>query len=269
MAELVELYSRGIKRKLENYWAAWLPGTRFAVGDIGTLNGYLFEKVGTLDELKLKYYAEPDNDPSPLDISSESGVAVSFKAAGETNAAFDYIGAADAGLKIAFGSEGAFILQAPETFESEVGDRLNLQRQIVNAYAKGNWEKDWLVITRLVKATSATVLISKSSNASLELTAKGNLSGAVAALGSANAGITVKHQQGDTISMIGGQNVTPLFQLSRLKTGIFAKPKLSIKSLRASDPSMADLTPARSRDDRAIRDSLVFDMLSDDELVEN
>ena len=62
MTELVELYSKGIKRKLANYWAAWLPDTRFAIGDIGTLNGYLFEKVGTLNELKLKYYAETDND---------------------------------------------------------------------------------------------------------------------------------------------------------------------------------------------------------------
>ncbi len=72
MTELVDLYSRGIKRKLENYWAAWLPAVRFAIGDIGTLNGHLFEKVGTLDQLKLKYYGETDEDPSPLDISSES-----------------------------------------------------------------------------------------------------------------------------------------------------------------------------------------------------
>ena len=52
MAELVELYSKGIKTKLANYWAAWLPGTRF---DIGILNGHLFEKVGTLEELSFKY----------------------------------------------------------------------------------------------------------------------------------------------------------------------------------------------------------------------
>jgi|ERR1035437_6773551 len=58
MAELVELYSKGIKTKLANYWAAWLPGTRFDIGDIGILNGHLFEKVGTLEELSFKYYAE-------------------------------------------------------------------------------------------------------------------------------------------------------------------------------------------------------------------
>jgi hypothetical protein len=267
MVELVELYSKGIKRKLKNYWAAWLPSTRFSIGDIGTLNGYLFEKVGSLRELKLRYYAEPDGDPSPLDLTSESGVALSFKAAGETSPKFAHLGAGDAGLKIDFGSEGAFILQAPETRDSEIADRLNLQRQIIGAFTEGNWDKDWLVVTRVLKAASATVLLSKSSNASLELSAKANLAGDVAALGAADAGITVKYQQGDTMTMIGARNVTPLFQLSRLKTSFFAPPKLTTKSLRASDPSLADLTPARAGRDRAMRESLAFDLLEDEELA--
>jgi len=267
MTEIVEVYSKGIKRKLANDWAAWLPGTRFAIGDVGTLNGYLFEKVGTLDELNVKYYAETDNDPSPLDISSESGIAVSFKAAGETNSLFEHVGAAEAGLKIQFGSPGAFIIQAPETFESDMGDRLNLRRQIIDAFTERIWEKDWLVITRLVTATSATVLISKSSNASLELGAKANLLGTVATLGAANAGISVKYQQGDTISMIGGRNVTPLFQLSRLKSSFFGAPKFETRSLRASDPSLSDLTSSRASDDRMIHDSLKFETLTDGELV--
>jgi hypothetical protein len=267
MSELVELYTKGIKQRLENYWAAWLPGTQFTVGDFGTLNGYVFEKVGTLDELNLKYYAETETDPTSLSISSESGVAVSFKAAGETNPSFAYIGVADAGLKIEFGAQGAFILQAPEIFASEMGDRLSLGRRIIAAFSRGIWEKDWLVVTRLLKATSATVLISKSSNASLELTAKANLSGVVADLGAADAGVTIKYQRGDTINMIGGKNVTPLFQLSRLKSSFFSAPKLVTKSLRASDPSLADLTPSRVRDVWAIEESLVFDTLTDGELA--
>lgn len=267
MTELVELYSQGIKRKLKNYWAAWLPSAQFGIGDIGTLNGHLFEKVGSLRELRFKYYLEPDSDPSPLDLTSESGVSLSFKAAGETSSQFAHLGAGEAGLRIEFGSEGAFILQAPETRDSEIADRFNLQRQIIEAFANGNWDKDWLVVTRVLKAASATVLVSRSSNASLELSAKANLAGNLAALGAADAGITVKHQQGDTLTMIGARNVTPLFQLSRLKTRFFAPPKLMTKSLRSSDPSLADLTPARANRDPALRESLAFDLLEDAELT--
>ena len=81
MAELVELYTKGIKRRLANYWAAWLPGTHFNIGDVGTLNGYLFEKVATLDGLTIKYYTESNEQPTSLDISSDTGVSISFKAA--------------------------------------------------------------------------------------------------------------------------------------------------------------------------------------------
>jgi hypothetical protein len=268
MAELVELYTRGLKRKLANYWAAWLPATHFAIGDIGTLNGSVFEKVGSLDNLKLKYYAETDSDPSPLDISSESGVSVSFKAAGETNPSFEHIASGEAGVKVEFGEEGAFILQAPETFASEMGDRLNLRRQIIDAFNKGTWDKNWLVITHLLNAKSATVLICKSKNASLELTAKATLSAVVAALGATDAGIAIKFKQGDALSVIGGKNLTPLFQLSRLKTSFFSDPKLITASLRASDPSLADLTPSRVRANQAIENSLVFDTLTDSELIQ-
>jgi hypothetical protein len=268
MTELVELYSVGIKRKLANYWPAWLPSTRFSVGDIGILNGALFEKVGMLSELELNFYVHSTDDRSPLDVSSESDVAVSFKAAGETNASFSHVGRVEAGMRIHLGSRGAFVLQSPETFEAEIGDRLNLQRQIIDAFRRGVWEKDWLVITRLVKATSATVLISRSSNASIECSTKANLSAVVGALGSTSAGITVKHQQGETVSMIGGENVTPLFQLSRLKTSYFGEPKLATKSFRATDPSMVDLTHSRADESAAIRDSLIFDVVGDDEIVE-
>src|ERR1035437_4990649 len=125
-----------------------------------------FVEVFLFTNAAVRIYAESTSDPSSLDISSESGVAISFKAAGETNPSFAHVGEADVGIKVDFGTRGAFVLQAPETFHTEMGDRLTLQRRIIDAFKRGSWEKDWLVITRLVKATSATVLISKSSNAS-------------------------------------------------------------------------------------------------------
>ncbi|MET8757909.1 hypothetical protein [Lentzea sp. NPDC004782] len=267
MAELVELYSKGIKRKLQNYWPAWLPGTHFAIGDIGVLNGYLFEKVGSLRELGLKYYEEVDADSSSLDISSGSEVSVSFKAAGEVNPSFAHVGAAEVGLKVELGSTGAFVVHAPETFESEIGDRLNLRGQVIDAFRMGRWEKDWLVVIRLLKAPSATVLISRSSNSLLELSSRVDLSGVVAALGAADAGVTIKYKKGDTVNMIGGKNVTPLFQLARLKTSFFSEPKLETRSLRASDPSLADLTPSLVRADRELEQSLTFETLTDGELT--
>jgi hypothetical protein len=269
MTEVVDFYSRGIKRKMKNYWAAWPSWTRYNLGDVGVLNGHVFEKEATLAEIGIAYSVQEGADASPLDISSESGVTLEFKLAGQTNSAFTSIVEAEAGVKVEFGQTGAFIIEAPEIFESEVTERLALQKDIIRAYRDGRWEKEWLVITRLVRAPSATVLISRSSDAALEVAATANLSAVVTALGDANAGITVRKQHGDTLNMLCGENVTPLFQLSRLKTSFFAPPKFSIKSMGPIDPSLNDLTPARIDEDAALRDSIVFETMTDDEILES
>ena len=129
-------------------------------------------------------------------------------------------------------------------------------------------DKNWLVVTRVLKATTTTVLISESSSSSVELSAKMNLSGMVASLGEAETGLAIKGGKGEVISSVGDPNLTPLFQLGRLKTSFFSPPKLVTKSFRASDPSLLELTPEGALGNRAIEESLSFETVTDDELIE-
>jgi hypothetical protein len=130
------------------------------------------------------------------------------------------------------------------------------------------WDKRWVVITRLVKATTATVIVSQSSNSSLEFSASANLASAYPALGKADAGLTMKHQSGSTIKVIGEKRLTPLFQLGCLKTGLFGgSGKVQTRSLRSKDPSVAELTPSHVAANKAAADSLVFDTVRDDEVI--
>ena len=268
MTELVEMYSKGVKKRFKNYWPAWPAFTRYQLGDIGTLNGHVFQKVATLTELGLNSIPHTGVDTSQLDISSEKDVSITFKAAGQANPLFTSIGNAEAGMRIDFGQSGAFIVEAPQIVEDELTGLLSLQKAIVHAYTQGKWDRDWLVITRLVRAASATVLISRSSQASLELAASGQLSAVVTALGDVNAGITLRRQSGDTMNMICAVNATPLFQLSRIKTSFFGTPKFSIHSMRPADSSLANLTPGGMGGNSKLRESVFFDVLTDDELVE-
>lgn len=266
MTELADLYVKGVKRRLQNFWPAWPAWSRYQLGDVGVLNGHIFEKVATLTEIGITYTIQEGADTSPLDLSSESDVTLEFKAAGQSNPIFTAVGYAEAGVKVDFGRTGAFVIEAPSIFEDEITGRLNLQERLLRAYTEERWEKEWLVVTRLVRAPSATVLISKSSRASLEFAAAANLAAVITALGDVNAGIRVRRQHGDTMNMLCGENVTPLFQLSRLKTSYFSRPRFSVKTMGPADASLVDLTPARIEDDAALRASIVFDTLTDDEL---
>lgn len=220
MSQIYDLYSRGIKKKLENYWAAWLPTTQYELGDIGRFNGALFEKVGSLAEVGIPFKVAQDRSPSPIDLVSESGVSVNFKAAGETNTAFASVPQGSAGVKIEFGSQGAFLVECPETYEQAMAEPMALEKAVISADRAGTWKHEWAVITRIVTAPTATILISNSSSAGLELSAKADLAAGVADLGRADLGLSIKSQRGDVMTSIGANDVTPFFQVSRLKGGV-------------------------------------------------
>ena len=70
-----ELYVKGIKKKLQNYFAAWLPNEPLGLGDVGILRKSLFTRTTSLENLGITFDEREDPDSSPLDYVSESGVS--------------------------------------------------------------------------------------------------------------------------------------------------------------------------------------------------
>ena len=233
------------------------------MGDIGVLNGYYFEKVGSLVALKIPFAAAADNSPSPIELVSESGVSITLKLAGELNEAFASVPQGRAGLKIDFGSKGAFVVQCPATYEPAIADPMALQKAIIDAFGEGQWQGDWGVIVRIVTAPTATILISNSTSAGLELSAKANLAAGLADLAKAELGLSLRSQRGDIIKMIGAQDVTPFFQLATLKRRLFGAPKFTTRSMRGLDHSIRGVTPSPTRERL---DALYLDVLRDEEV---
>lgn len=259
--EICDIYSKGVKKKLKNYWAAWLPTSRFQLGDIGILNGYFFEKTGSLTELGIPFQATPDNTPSPLEIVSESSVSAMFKLAGETNAAFLSVPPASAGVKIEFGSKGSFIVQCPETYESTIAEPMALQSAILQRYASNQWPREWAVITRIIQAPTATFLISNSANSGVEFSAAVNLTAGLSDLGKASSGLSFKWQRGDLLKSIGAKDATPFFQLAMVKNRLFRGPRFGVITMKAEDSLRTVPSPQGNID------SLYLDVLKDEEAV--
>jgi hypothetical protein len=262
MPSICDLYSKGIKKKLRNYWAAWLPSTRYALGDIGLLNGYVFEKRGSLRGLRIPYSTSTSDNSSPLELVSGSGVSVKLKASGEVNEAFGSVPQGKAGIKIEFGEEGAFVVQCPQTFESAIPDLMALQTDVLQAFEMGRWDADWSVIVRLVSAPLGTILISNSSNAQLELSADLDLTAGIADLGKSQAGIAVGSYSGDMIKMIGAEQLTPFFQIATVKKRLFGGAVMGVRSMRGSEESGNAATKPHPHDDPGV---LYLDMVEDDE----
>jgi hypothetical protein len=260
MHSICDLYSMGIKNKLRNYWAAWLPSTHYELGDIGVLNGYTFEKKGSLRGLGISYSTATPPNPSPMELVSGSGVSVTLKASGELNQAFESLPQGKAGIKIEFGTEGAFVVQCPQTFEPAIPDLMALQTSVLKAFEKGKWDTDWVVIVRIVSAPLGTILISSSSNSQLELSAETDLTAGIADLGKSQAGIAVRSYRGDMIKMIGAQDLTPFFQVATLKKRFFGSALMGTVSMRESQESGHATTKPHPHDDPGL---LYLDVVED------
>jgi hypothetical protein len=265
-----DLYIDGIKKKLKNHWATWLPNEKLKLGDVGVLDGRLFTRVTSLAALTIAFQERPDTDATPIDYVSESGVTMYFKAAGEASTDMPSVPQAKAGIGVDFSAAGAFVFKAPQSFEPTVENIVQLEKDIIGAYKAGRWKSEWAVIVRLVQTPLATIIISNSSASKVELSAEGDVAaGTTVDLGSANLEFGVRTQRGDVIKFIQAKNLTPLFQLARVKSkpwyNPFGNPSFAIKAARSHAASMAAITPQQAREIPEAGDSLYLDLVTEAE----
>lgn len=258
-----ELYVNGIKKHFHHFFAAWPPNEPRQLGDIGTLVGNIFVQIKDLESLNknLIFKIRDNRNPTPIDLVSETGVTLVFKAMGELNQTLlPNVSQAEAGLSIEFKRKGGFILQAPITYMSSVQDIEHLGHQITQLYRQGQaWNPRWMVVVRLMSAPRASIVVSRSANSKLELSVSGNISTSTINLGNADLAFSVRSQSGDLFQSIGAQDVTPLFQLAGLKKRFWADPELEVMGKRRGLLPTDLITPENVMDDP----SFEFGMISD------
>ena len=258
MTTPAEIYTNGIKKKLKNYWAAWLPISKFELGDIGVLKGKIFERIHSLNEFGIKYDIIKNEDASPIDYVSESGVSINIKLSGETNSTITNIPLAKAGIGINFSSKGAFIIEAEKTYEDSMKSMLQLQEQIIPKFKEGHWDKNWVVIVKIVKTPVASILISNSSNSIIELESEVSISNGLTELGKIDGKLSMKLQEGDIFKTIGAKNLTPFFQIAKIKRRLFRPDSFATKSFAPQSDSLEHITPDLVKKDQDIEKFIIL-----------
>jgi hypothetical protein len=216
MADVSTLYIKGIYDRF-NYLPSWLPNTKLKLGDVGIQQGGTFKRMTSLRELSIPYKIRHGKEPVDFTYTSQSGISNKAKLAGEL-AAGTTIPLGKAGILVEFSQQGAFLFQAVGCLVNEIEDRARLGEAIISLHTKKRWDPAWSVVDTLVKAERATILVSNSNHATLELTAKTQV--AISNLADAETGLTVSSQQGDIIRFLAAKGLTPLFKLSRLKKSL-------------------------------------------------
>lgn len=216
MSSSADSYSNGIYKLCHARRAAWPPNTKLRLGDIGLLEGNLFQYRTNLDSMGI--YIESNRPGYLLDeMNHSSGYNYKLNASisGQAIAAGSVGMGAEA--EISFDSSGAFVFQAIGCREYEIANKDKLANEIRNLYKEGRWNPDWVVIETLMEVEKATIIVANSEGAHLKISATGGFPAGNVPLVRAQGVLSVTSQSGDYTAYFAAQGLTPMFRLFRVK----------------------------------------------------
>ncbi|HKB45388.1 MAG TPA: hypothetical protein VKC90_13405 [Chitinophagaceae bacterium] len=252
-----EQYTNELSRKF-GYKATWLPGMPLRLGDIGILNNYVYTPVTTLEFFQIPFEVREDDTKDDLEYSSNGQITITSKISGTVSPAGSTFTNSDAGLIVEFSSQNSIFFKANQAQVILINNTNKIGEEIIKLYEEGKWNKHWVVITQLVKAESATILLSNSSNAKIELKANANINSSNLDIADAQFNFSSSFLKGLETKIIAQRGLTPLFKVKGLRNRIFLPPSFIDRGMRAFDL----VTPETARS--KYKDEIYFDFINED-----
>jgi hypothetical protein len=236
MVAINRQYAREMNEKF-GYFATWLPNVRVKLGDVGVVREHVFEPVSSLEQMGIAFVIDRDSQAADLDYTSSDAVSIETKVSG---AVHDPAAAADGSINISFSRANAVVFQASGCVTSKISDVRSLGDQILSLYHRDEWDLDHVVVTDLITAVGATILISNGQNAHIDLALKGQAAPAMAKLADANANVTVTRAVGIGTRIVGAAGLTPLFKAAGVRRRILRDDQFARRE--ANDVQFVELS---------------------------
>ena len=225
MASPVDQYTRELSDQF-HYVATWTPGTQIRLGDIGEMNGHEFTPKSSVRSLGIRFGILRDTSPETWDYQSAGQVAILAKAKGELSPAVPSVPKGRAGLGIEFSTEGAVVVHAEGCTANRIADIVRLEDDIWDLWDRYVWDEKWVVVTELVTATRATILLAATRNAKVELEASGSAKVPVGGV-SLGSNLAVVSRSGMHTIFVNDRGLTPFFRGIRIKKDLLRRAQVT------------------------------------------
>lgn len=249
-------YTNEMKRKF-GYYATWNPGVPLQLGDIGTFKKNVFTRLSNIMDEGINFDTREDNTKTPLEHNSQGSVSVTTKLSGTIAPIGSVLTNMDAGIIVEFSKENATLFKANNTTSPSIKDAIKLGDEILKRYNDGKWEKDHVIITELIVAESATVIISNGANGKIELKANADIGVPSLDIANADLKLTPQFSRGLETKIVCAEGLTPLFKVMGIKTGIFKQPSFETSDSVDSDSE----NPGSAKDE--FTEEISFGYISD------
>lgn len=214
MATFINTYAKEISKHLD-YLITWPINTDVKLGDVGILENGVFKRTDTLENIGIAKPKERESRGKKImDYTSKNGVEIEVNPNIETKLK-------GVGLKmdIKFKREGAVFLKIDDYVSKQIESTDQLGSEIIQQFKNGRWQRDRVIVTEVISAANATILVAGSSNATASLLldvslpeteaiAKGKFAQSIGFTGSFGVKII-------------GENVSPLIRICGIRRKLF------------------------------------------------
>lgn len=219
-------YAKQISSGLR-YGATWTPGTPLRLGQVGTFESGIFVPRGHIESFDIPFTTETDSTPTSYTYISDAGVLLRFKTKDQSGQSYQSLIEGQAGVAISFSKKHRVVFSATECFENRIADTLSLQAQLTHRFNRKMWQEDWAVVTHLVTAKSATILLSNTDDSVIELEIAGSNIPSSIGLVDISANIALAYSGSMSQLILGAKGLTPLFHTMRLRKQFWSgEPKV-------------------------------------------
>jgi hypothetical protein len=206
-------YTDEVRKRFGGYYATWTPDVPLKLGDVGILENNIFKRMDNLNNLGLTFEIIEDQTKASLEYSSKNSVKLTNKIAGDAVPQGSMLKISDTGIIVEFSREKAVLFKLNNVTSSYIDKLSALGDDILDRYNNNQWKKEWVVITELKKAESATIIISNSKDSKIELKANANIGITDLDIANTSFNFSVQNPNNADMKIIAQEGLTPLFQL--------------------------------------------------------
>ncbi len=217
----MKTYLQQLKNKF-GYRATWEPNLPLKVGYVGKLHKGAFQRYTSLEEEGIPITIDSSSGDGTMSYSSEGGVSIMAKGAADVKPPqAAALGDAEAGFIVSFSSENAVVFKANNTTIHSIGNLKDVEKAVIEKANQRDWDPNYVIVTQVIEADSATVIISNAKDAKMEIKANGDLSAGDLDIANADAGLEVVAKRKIATEIIGRSGLQPLYKVMGIKKKFF------------------------------------------------
>ncbi len=254
MSNPSQFYLQHINATSSGFRATWDPGLPLKIGDIVKLDSFGAVNVySSLDKVGIVPEVRTDESTTDLDYSSGSGIVITVKGAGTAPITGSVLTDADAGFNLQFTADKSIVFKIAGYKTHQIINLGEIEGFLLAKNKNGGWDKSWLIVTHLIVADSATIIIADKGNSSIDLHAKAAVGAGQLKITDSSLGLTVARETGSTVNFIAQNGLTPMYKVMGLRNPLFGKAHLDVREvslLKEDDTlSFAEFTMDNSKPD--------------------